>query len=176
MSKPKVIVAASPEGLIGVDGQLPWKKSADLKRFKKTTMGGILIMGRATWESIGRPLPGRQTYVLSKSPPGTIEVSETWADLVHVFDSLESALSAAGDEAPIWIAGGAQVYTAAIPLCDELDVTLVTEPYVHPNPNGVFKITCVDWLKNGRVEGFKVASEEQNPDDPTLLHRTYIRE
>jgi dihydrofolate reductase len=170
MSKPKVIVAASPEGLIGVDGQLPWKKSADLKRFKKTTMGGILIMGRATWESIGRPLPGRQTYVLTK------EQGRTW-DGVKVFHDLANAILVAGAEGvPIWLAGGASIYAEGLKFCDELDVTIVTEPYVHPNPYVTFKVTCVDWLKGGQVEGFKVASEEQNPDDPTLLHRTYVRE
>jgi len=174
MNKPKIIVAASPNGLIGVDGKLPWRKKADLKRFKATTMGGTLVMGRSTWESIGRPLPGRKTFILSKSPPGTIDVAEAWWDLVSIYESLDVAISAAGEN-PIWIAGGAQVYTAALPLCDELDVTLVNEEYVHPNPHGVFKVTTIDWLKDGQVEGFKVASEEVNAEDPSLIHRTYVR-
>ena len=169
MSKPKIIVAATPNGLIGVDGNLPWKKSADLKRFKKTTMGGILLMGRATWESIGRPLPGRQTYVLTK------DTSRTW-DGVKVFNDLADAILMAGKEGvPIWLAGGASIYLEGLKFCDELDVTIVNEEYVHPNPHGTFKVTIVDWLKDGQVEGFKIANEEQNPDDPTLLHRTYVR-
>jgi len=168
-TRPKIIVASGPNGLIGVDGKLPWRKKADLKRFKATTMGGTLIMGRTTWESIGRPLPGRKTYVL------TTNQYAKWEG-VEVFTDLYTALSTAhADGSPIWIAGGAQVYETALPLCDELDVTIVNEEYVHPNPHGVFKITTIDWLKDGQVEGFKVASEEQNPEDPTLIHRTYVR-
>jgi len=170
MTTPKIIVATSSNGLIGVDGQLPWRKSADLKRFKKTTMGGVLIMGRVTWESIGRPLPGRKTFVLTKN-----DAHPHW-DGVTVFSELADAILVAGKEGtPIWLAGGASIYEEGLKFCDELDVTLVNEEYQHPNPHGVYKITTLNWFKEGQVEGFKVASEEQNPDDPTLIHRTYTR-
>jgi len=168
--KPKIIVASGPHGLIGVDGNLPWRKKADLKRFKATTMGGTLVMGRATWDSIGRPLPGRKTHILTTR---AIDLSTEWNDKVGVFQSLEAAIAAG--EGQVWIAGGAKVYEAALPLCDELDVTIVNEEYQHPHPHGVFKITVIDWFKGGQVEGFKVAKEEQNEEDPTLIHRTYVR-
>ncbi|NND99029.1 MAG: hypothetical protein HKN47_17065, partial [Pirellulaceae bacterium] len=58
------IVAVTPSGVIGLDGDMPWQLSSDLRRFKKLTMGGVLIMGRKTFDSIGRPLPGRRTVVI----------------------------------------------------------------------------------------------------------------
>lgn len=166
MSKPKIIVATSPTGLIGLNGNLPWRKSADLKRFKKVTMGGVLIMGRATWESIGRPLPGRKTFVLSRNPEAKWEG-------VEVFKTLPEAIQAAG-EAPIWIAGGSSVYDEGLAFCDELDVTVVDEAVEFPY--GGYKIAILNWFKDGQIPGFKLAHEEKNPDDPTLTHRTYVRE
>lgn len=165
MSKPKVIVATGPSGLIGLNGNLPWRKSADLKRFKKVTMGGVLIMGRATWESIGRPLPGRKTFVLSRNPDAKWEG-------VEVFKTLPEAIAAAG-EAPIWIAGGSSVYEEALQFCDELDVTVVDETVTFPF--GSYRVAILPWFKDGQVEGFTLASEEKNPDDLTLTHRTYLR-
>ena len=162
--KPKIIVATSPNGLIGVNGQLPWRKSADLKRFKKTTMGSTLIMGRATWDSIGhRELPGRKTIVLSHQPQPN----------VHTSSSLELALIEARQMGnPIWIAGGSSVYTEALPFVDELDVTIVNEEVSLPEDAS---ITTLAWFKGQQIQGFRVDHEESNPDDPTLLHRKYIR-
>ena len=62
------VVAMTPGGVIGLDGSMPWRLRQDLQRFKKLTMGGVLVMGRKTYQSIGRPLPGRRTIVVSRSP------------------------------------------------------------------------------------------------------------
>ena len=109
----------SPSGrhIIGVDGGLPWHYSADLKRFKKRTMGSVIIMGRVTWCSIGRKaLPGRRNIVISRSKV---------ADAEH-YAGVEQAL-AAYPERRIWIIGGGQIYRAAMPYLNLLDVTFVPD-------------------------------------------------
>jgi len=173
--KPKIIVATNPNGLIGYNGKLPWRKSADLKRFKATTMGGTLIMGRTTWESIGRPLPGRQTFVLTRTP------GLKWEGVV-TFSSLEEALQNM-DGGPTWIAGGAEVYKTALPFCDELDITVVNDSVedrlaLEGSLTVAEKIVGLDWFHNDRPEhvaGFRLASEVVNETDPTLTHRLYVR-
>ena len=113
-----IIVAKTPRGVIGVGGDLPWHLSADLQRFKKLTMGCPIIMGRKTWQSIGRPLPGRTSIVITRQPdfeaPGAL-----------VAGSLPSALGVAGDAEEAFIIGGAAVYREALPSADRLYITLV---------------------------------------------------
>ena len=94
--------------MIGADGGIPWHLPEDFAHFKATTLGHTLVMGRATYESIGRPLPGRTTIVVTRDP-------EWSADGVLVAHSLEEALALAGD-AEVFVAGGAAVYEAALPL------------------------------------------------------------
>ena len=97
-----IVVAASRNGVIGRQGGLPWRLPADLARFKKLTMGHPIIMGRKTYESIGRPLPGRQNIIISRdknySQPGAITVS-----------SLEAALAAAKSDRA-YVIGGESVF------------------------------------------------------------------
>jgi dihydrofolate reductase len=120
MSKPfKVIAAMALNRVIGAGNKIPWHLPEDFKWFKKMTTGQVIVMGRKTYESIGRPLPNRTTIVLSRSPaniPGVRVV----ADLKDL-SSLEGEL--AGRE--IFICGGAQVYQQALPLCSDLYLTLV---------------------------------------------------
>ncbi len=105
---------------IGRDNQLPWRLSADLKRFRELTMGHHLIVGRKTYESIGKPLPGRQMIVISRnaefSAPGCLVVS-----------SLEDALTLAETrgETEVFVIGGAQIYEQALPLATRLYLTRV---------------------------------------------------
>jgi dihydrofolate reductase len=124
-STPLVLVAAMGRNrVIGGQGSLPWRLSSDLKRFKAITMGKPLLMGRKTYESIGRPLPGRETIVLTRdaafSPPG-----------VYVAHDLEAALAQARACAKamgageIVVAGGGDLYAQTIGLAERLDVTLV---------------------------------------------------
>lgn len=103
--------------VIGQRGQIPWHLPEDFKWFKQTTLGHILVMGRKTFASIGRPLPCRETIIISRSgytAPGT-----------RTFSSLEnlSSLDPAGKK--IFIAGGAEIYRQALPLCSDLYLTLV---------------------------------------------------
>jgi dihydrofolate reductase len=113
-----IIVAASTNNVIGAQGELPWRLSDDLKRFKQLTMGKPIVMGRLTWESIGRPLPGRQNIVITRQP-GFV------ADGCDVVDSPAAALSVAGNADEIMIIGGSQIYDLFLPKAGRLYITRV---------------------------------------------------
>lgn len=114
-----VVAAVGSNGVIGVRGDLPWRIPADLRRFKSLTMGSTLVMGRRTFDSIGRPLPGRRTIVLTRQPD--------WrADGVTVAPSLEEALRRAGD-ADVFVVGGGEIYALALPFAERLELTEVAQ-------------------------------------------------
>lgn len=113
-----IIVATSMNNVIGVQGDLPWKLPDDLKRFKKLTLGKPVVMGRLTWESIGRPLPDRQNIVLTRQPGFA-------ADGCDVVASPAAALAAARDAEEIMIIGGGQIYELFLPKANRLHVTRV---------------------------------------------------
>jgi len=127
----QIIVAMDPDRVIGRDNQLPWQLPEDLKHFKRITTGHTLVMGRRTYESIGRPLPSRRNIVLSRQPG--------WeAPGVEVHPNLESALATAG-EGPIFIIGGAELFREALPRAAVLHLTRVHERFpgdVHFPPTG----------------------------------------
>lgn len=116
--KPRVslIVAMARNRVIGKNNTLPWHLPADLKHFKALTMGHHIVMGRKTYESIGKPLPGRTTVVVTRNagyaPPGVITVN-----------SLEAALAACGNDEEIFVIGGAELYRQAIELADRIYLT-----------------------------------------------------
>ena len=116
MSHFKAIAAMSLNRVIGRGAEIPWHLPEDFKWFKETTMGGVLVMGRRTFESIGRPLPGRETVVLSRS--GFAH------DEVRTVGSLDE-LDPVSETRPMFIAGGAQVYEQALPRCSDLLLTIV---------------------------------------------------
>ena len=113
-----IIVATDERGAIGRDGGLPWRLPDDLKRFKSLTMGKPIVMGRKTWESIGKPLPGRHNIVITRQTgfeaPG-----------VTVVASLGDALIVAGDVPEVCIIGGAEIYRLALPRADLIHLTRV---------------------------------------------------
>ena len=112
-----LIAAMDNKRLIGVDNGLPWRLSADLQNFKKLTSGNAIIMGRVTWDSLGRPLPKRHNIVITRN-------SEFQAEGCTVVSSLEEAIKASGDE-KAFIIGGAQIYKLALDLADEMILTEV---------------------------------------------------
>ena len=121
------VVAIAKNNVIGMDGDMPWKLSTDLKRFKRDTMGKPIIMGRKTFESIGRALPGRLNIVISRSE----FVAD---DIVHA-NSIEAALFLAEGWAKengaeeICVIGGGQIYAATLPMANKLYVThVMAEP------------------------------------------------
>lgn len=112
-----VIAAVARNGVIGRDGGLPWHIPDDLKRFKALTMGHAIVMGRRTHESIGRLLPGRRTIIVSRRAGYDVPGAT-------VVDSLEAALAAAGG-GELFIVGGGEIYAAALPLADRMQLTEV---------------------------------------------------
>lgn len=111
-----IIVAISQNGVIGRDGRLPWHLPSDLKHFKKTTMNYPIIMGRKTFESIGRPLPGRKNIVLSRNS----SLSLPGCAVVH---SIEEALGLCREDDKVFIIGGADVFNDCLPITDTIIVT-----------------------------------------------------
>ena len=111
------VVALTPRGVIGRNGEMPWRLRSDLQRFKRLTMGGVLVMGRRTYESIGRPLPGRRTVVLSRDPNWTAAGVETASNP-------DLALQLVGDQAG-YVVGGAEIYRLLLPACGKIFCTRV---------------------------------------------------
>ena len=142
-----LIAAIDNERNIGKDGQLLWHIPKDLKRFKTLTMGKPIIMGRKTYDSIGKPLPGRKNIIIT-----TQDLIINGATVVH---SLEQAISEAKEEKPeeIFIIGGQKIYELALPVADKLYLTLV-----HGSFLGDTKFP--DYSKFG-----KIVSEIEESDD-----------
>jgi len=141
-----VLVAAVAEnGVIGNGPDIPWRIPGEQAEFKALTLGHVLVMGRTTYESIGRPLPGRTTIVLTRDP-------DWQAEGVLVAHDLEAALRMAEDlPGDVMVAGGAQVYAAALPLADE---QVLTE--VHLSPEGDVRYPGFDrseWVETARETG-----------------------
>ncbi|MEC7885877.1 MAG: dihydrofolate reductase [Pseudomonadota bacterium] len=116
MKNVSIIVALSENNVIGINNRLPWKLSDDLKNFKKITMGHTIIMGRMTYESIGRPLPGRKNIVVSRK--------KNKGDLNHV-NSIEDALYISEGEEEIFIIGGEQIFKQTLNLASKIYLTKI---------------------------------------------------
>ena len=110
-----LIAAVARNGVIGVDNRLPWRLPEDLKRFKALTYGHAVIMGRRTWESLGKPLPGRRNLVVMAHAPAAQHRCEVFPDLAAALDACR------GEDA--FVIGGARLYAAALPLAERLYLT-----------------------------------------------------
>ena len=117
-----IIAAMDRNRLIGNENQLPWHLPADLAHFKQVTMGKPIIMGRKTYESIGRPLPGRTNIVLTRS-------SDFSAECVLTANTLEQALNHVSAEEEVMIIGGSTIYELALPRADRLYLTYVEDSF-----------------------------------------------
>lgn len=113
-----LIVAVARNGVIGRNGTLPWRLPTDLQHFKAVTMGAPIVMGRKTWESIGRPLPGRRNIVVSRRA----DFVASGADVVA---SLDAALTLCAGVPEVFVIGGAELYAAALGRADRIHRTLV---------------------------------------------------
>lgn len=121
--RPLVAIAAMAKNrVIGRGNAIPWRIPEDFRFFKATTMGGILLMGRRTFESIGRPLPGRVTVVLSRA--GTLPAGTPPSENLRAIRDL-SELDAIAPERKVFVAGGAEIYRLLLPRCAELFLTTV---------------------------------------------------
>jgi dihydrofolate reductase len=160
-----LVVAMGANGVIGVDGGLPWRLPEDLAHFKASTMGHPMIMGRTTFESIGRPLPGRTTIVVTRNPGWS-------ADGVEVAPTLEAALERAHQlDDEVFLVGGAQVYAAALEagLVDLLCVTRVAA-----SPEGDTRFPAIDW-EQWREVGRVPHGADQAGETPSFEIVTYQR-
>ncbi len=161
--KVALIAAFAQNLVVGINNSLPWHLPEDLKYFKRTTSGKAIVMGRKTYESIGRPLPNRTNIVVSRNPDFS-------ADGVVVVDSLEAAIKHAeavntinGVE-EVMIIGGAAIYEAALPLADRLYLT-----HVHASVEGDAhfpKVDLSEWLEMTRDDFQK---DESNPYDYSFV-------
>jgi dihydrofolate reductase len=120
VSTVSIIVAAAANGVIGRDGGLPWRLPADLRHFKRTTMGHHLVVGRRTWEEVGRPLPGRTMVVVTRDPalgiPGVVVVSS-------LQEAVAVAVGAGDDE--VFVAGGGEIYRQAMAMAHRVYLTRI---------------------------------------------------
>jgi dihydrofolate reductase len=150
---PVAIVAMADTGVIGRDNGLPWHLPDDLKRFKALTMGHALLMGRRTFESIGRPLPGRRNLVLTRNT--------AWrADGCETVTSPAAAIALAGDPGQLFVSGGAQVFQASWPLVGRIELT-----EVHAAVSG-------DVLLSGfEREDWREIAREEHAADARHAHR-----
>jgi dihydrofolate reductase len=143
------IAAMSENGVIGRDGGIPWRLPSDLARFKRTTMGHAIVMGRKTWESLGKkPLPGRRHVVITRRkgysvPPG-----------VDVVASFEEALERLRGEDEVFVVGGEKVYASALPRADRVYLTVV-----HTQIEGDTR------FPDPELRGFQLVSEERREAD-----------
>lgn len=150
-----MIVAVSANGVIGVDNRLPWHYPADLARFKRLTTGATVVMGRLTYESMGRPLPRRRNLVVTRSTiPG-----------VECFPDLAGALAAAGD-GPVWLIGGAGIFAEGMAHADFIDVTWVPDRVGAPE---AVRMPAIDPAR------FEAGPREPLPEDPRLEHQVFTR-
>ena len=122
--KLSLIAAVAENGVIGRNNNLPWHLSEDLKYFKRTTMGKPIAMGRLTWESIGRPLPGRTNIVISRDPDLEIAGVKTVSSLPAAID-LAAAISEIDGCDELVVIGGGQIYAEALPLAQRMYLTEV---------------------------------------------------
>jgi dihydrofolate reductase len=129
-----IVAAVGRNRVIGIDGRLPWKIPEDLARFKAMTMGHALVMGRATFESIGRPLPGRGNIVLTRRP----DWSHEDVDTARSFDEAVDIAADRGQD--VFVAGGAEVYRQALDVADSMELT-----EVDASPDGDTWFPEVDW-------------------------------
>lgn len=156
-SRLSIIVAMARNRVIGINNTLPWHLPADLKHFRTLTMGHHIVMGRKTYESIGKPLPGRTSVVVTRntaySAPGVIAVN-----------SLESAISACGGDSEIFVIGGAELYLQAIARADRIYLT-----EIDADIDG-----DAHFPEFSRTEWHEVSRESGSQQEPQPLHYHFV--
>lgn len=150
----KIIVAISKNRVIGNDNKLIWSLPSDLKRFKQITTGNTVVMGRKTYESIGKPLPNRRNIIITRNSDYKIEGCE-------VANSLGEALMLCNNDC--FIIGGGEIYKQSLPLADKLYLTVINEYF---DGDTYFPEIGNDWVK--------VSREDHEPDDKNKHKYSFI--
>ena len=160
----KALIWAQAENrVIGRNNKLPWYLPEDLKFFKRTTFGKPVIMGRKTFDSIGKPLPGRANIIITRHPDDLPETVTGVTSLEAAIDTAEANALVNGEE-EIIIMGGAQIYELALPLADRLYVT-----HVHAEVEGDAFFPEVDWSRFGEVSRADFKAAGPNPYDYSFV-------
>ncbi len=163
-----LVVAVADNGVIGRNNQLPWYLPADLKHFKRTTLGKPVIMGRKTWESIGRPLPGRTNIVITRQ-------AGYQADGARVVDTLDAAVELAESVAlidgvdEVMVIGGADIYRLALSRADRL---YLTEVHADVEGDAFFP----DWERSAWREVARALQPARDAGEPSCSFVTYERD
>ena len=152
-----IVVAAARRGAIGRDGALPWHLPEDLAHFRRVTMGHTLVMGRRTWESIGRPLPGRRMVVVSSR---ALDLPDTVVRAPDPTSALELALA---DDADPSIVGGATIYESLLDRVDRIELTRIDRDV--PDADTFFRVPDGDFVEVATRPG----------EDPTVTYLTLER-
>ena len=148
--KLSLIVAMATNHTIGINNQMPWHLSADLKKFKKITMGHPIIMGRKTFESIGQPLPGRQNIIISRN-------SGYKQEGCLVFNNLDSALQSCAEIDEVFVIGGATLYEATLTRADRLYITEIQQAFDGDT-----------WFPDIKKEQWREVAREDIADDSSV--------
>ena len=158
MTQLSLIVAMDENRLIGNDNQLPWRLPADLAFFKRTTMGKPIIMGRKTFDSIGRPLPGRRNIVITRDP----EFSAEGCEVVH---SIEAALAGCSEHDELMLIGGATLYEQTL---DQVSCLYVTR--IHHSFSGD------TWFPEFDVKHWKISEQQDfDPDQSNTFAYSFVK-
>ena len=152
-----LVAAVAENGVIGNGNRMPWHLPADLKRFKALTLGKPILMGRRTFEAIGKPLPGRRNLVLTRAT----DLRLPGIEIVH---SLEEALAAAADSPELMVIGGAEVYRLFLSRAQRMHLTRVHAPVV-----GDTRFPNCDWNEWRKVERSTHPKDERNAFAMTFL-------
>ena len=155
--KLSIIVAMAANGVIGRDNELPWHLPADLQHFKQITMGKPILMGRKTFESIGRPLPGRSNIVITRDGSYT-------AGGCEVVTSIQAALEAASGHDEVMVIGGAELYRQVLPEVETIYLTRIHEPF--DGDTRFPEIRNTEWHQ---VERTDHEADEKNPHDYSFI-------
>jgi dihydrofolate reductase len=158
-----LIVAAAENGVIGRNNALPWYLPEDLRYFKRVTMGKPIIMGRKTFTSIGKPLPGRTNIVITRNPlflAEGITVASSWAAALE----LAQQLAVVDDTEEAVVIGGAEIYQAALPFADRLYFT-----EVHASVEGDAVLPAIEWAQWREVSRERHVAQAPNPYDYSFV-------
>ena len=159
-----LIVAMSQNRVIGRNNKLPWYLPGDLKYFKQATMGKPIIMGRKTWDSIGRPLPGRMNVVISRNPEWEAPAGTTPAKSLDEALIKAEAQAEIEDREEVMIIGGGQIYTEALPMVDRMYVT-----QVHAEVEGDAFFPEVNWDEWEEIGREDFSASDNNPYDYSFV-------
>lgn len=159
-----LIAAMTPDRVIGRDGGLPWHEPRDLRHFQRTTMGRAVILGRRTYDEVGKPLHGRRNIVVTRHRGAAQQVSPDGRTTLDFVDSLEAALDRCRrrGEDVVFVCGGGQIYAAALPLADEMLITWIARRDVEGDT----------FFPAWRAEDW---TEHEVPDDTGLRIVRYLR-